>query len=255
MNRRVIVASVGFNWQRVLRGCYGVGLYPSDVVILINSLPSREDSKKAMSTLRDRFEELGLNVVELWLDPDEEFELNVARVRSVIESYGPCSVIFLVGGGLRWLTMTLIMTAIALNTIGGLLGEKSVKVEKIRIELEEEAESIDNIRLTTRYIEISTIPKLADIDAVDYETLKVLSETENSVKTQKIYRDLIERGTRIRDLIEKLKRPRTTITRRLQKLERLGLISRKAAGRGLVYELTTTGKLIAYKPTSSNSFR
>lgn len=247
--RKVIVASVGFNWRRVLRGLYGIGFNPGDAVILVNSYPKRGEAEEAMNILKSRFEELGLNVAELWLNPENPFEYSVAQIRSLVEGYAPCSTVFLVSGGFRWLAMALIMAAIALKTIGEILGDKGVTIEKIRVELEEEAESVSGIELVTPYIEIPVLPKLAELTAVDYEMLRLLGSRRGARVRDVVRLAGEDVEWRVRELVESSREPRTTISRRLQKLERLGLVTREARGRGFIYRLTTLGKMLVLKPS------
>ncbi|AFL66338.1 CRISPR-associated CARF protein Csa3 [Desulfurococcus amylolyticus] len=247
MSRRVIVASVGFTSARVLRGIFGVGFYKGDIVILVNSFPRKKEAEEAMTTLRNESEKLGLKPVELWLNPEYPFEYNVACIRALVEEYAPCNTVFLISGGLRWLAMVLIMVAVALKTIGGVLGDRTINVEKIRVELEEESEGGGEGRLETRFIDIPVIPKLADITAEDYDLLQLIGSREYVTTGHVVKLAESGAGWRIKELVESSKKPRTTISKKLQRLEKLGLVTREARGRGFIYRLTILGKILVLK--------
>jgi len=229
---RVIIAGVGFNWRRVLRGFYGVGFYPGDYAILVNSEPRESSAEEAMSILSSRLSELGLSIRELWLDPARSFEENVAIIRSFIEDNAPCTTIFLVGGGFRWLSTLLMITAMALKSISSII---SVNVEKIRIEIEEEVES-RAVSIPASYIEIPVVPKLVNISAQDYDVLRAIAR----------------RGrTRVRSIVDETSLSRTVIVRRLKKLLDLGLVKFEIRGKGYLYSLTPLGAMIAHRVIQS----
>ncbi|MEM1731361.1 MAG: CRISPR-associated CARF protein Csa3 [Ignisphaera sp.] len=238
--KRIVVASVGFNWSRTLRGIYGIGLYPNDIVILVNSKPEKEDAVKAMNIIKDRLSEVGVKALELWLNPIEPFELNVARVRSLIERCAPCSVVILIAGGFRWITTVLIFSATVLNTIGN-LARDSIIVEKIRIEIEEEIEGIDITDSKPLYIEIHRIPKLINLTIEDYEILKIIGQNQDIRQNSLTKKSIIK----IKDIANQSGKPRTTIIRKLLKLEKIGLITREVQGRYYTYKLTDIGKMLA----------
>ncbi|MEM1560290.1 MAG: CRISPR-associated CARF protein Csa3 [Ignisphaera sp.] len=233
--KRIVVASVGFNWSRTLRGIYGIGLYPNDIIILVNSKPEKEDAVNAMNIIKGRLSEVGVKALELWLNHIDPFELNVARVRSLIERYAPCSVVILIAGGFRWITTVLIFSATVLNTIGNLVRERII-VEKIRIEIEEELEGIDITDNKPLYIEIHHIPKLINLTIEDYEILKIIGQNQDINKKSII---------KIKDIANQSGKPRTTIIRKLVKLEKIGLITREVQGRYYTYKLTDIGKMLA----------
>ncbi|MEM1731457.1 MAG: CRISPR-associated CARF protein Csa3 [Ignisphaera sp.] len=233
--KRIVVASVGFNWSRTLRGIYGIGLYPNDIIILVNSKPEKEDAINAMNIIKGRLSEVGVKALELWLNHIDPFELNVARVRSLIERYAPCSVVILIAGGFRWITTVLIFSATVLNTIGNLVRDRII-VEKIRIEIEEELEGIDITDNKPLYIEIHHIPKLINLTIEDYEILKIIGQNQDINKKSII---------KIKDIANQSGKPRTTIIRKLVKLEKIGLITREVQGRYYTYKLTDIGKMLA----------
>uniref|UniRef100_A0A7C4H256 CRISPR locus-related DNA-binding protein n=1 Tax=Ignisphaera aggregans TaxID=334771 RepID=A0A7C4H256_9CREN len=233
--KRIVVASVGFNWSRTLRGIYGIGLYPNDIIILVNSKPEKEDAVNAMNIIKGRLSEVGVKALELWLNHIDPFELNVARVRSLIERYAPCSVVILIAGGFRWITTVLIFSATVLNTIGNLVRDRII-VEKIRIEIEEELEGIDITDNKPLYIEIHHIPKLINLTIEDYEILKIIGQNQDINKKSII---------KIKDIANQSGKPRTTIIRKLVKLEKIGLITREVQGRYYTYKLTDIGKMLA----------
>lgn len=239
--KRVIVASVGFNWNRTLRGIYGVGLYPNDTVVLVNSRPEKEDAVKAMDILKDRLSEIGVKVLELWLDPLEPFEFNVIRVRSTVERLIPCGVVILIAGGFRWIATVLIMSAVVLNTISDLGSKNRITVEKIRMEVEEEIEGATITDSKPLYIEIHYIPKLLNLTAEDYEILKIIgrghgAEQGSATETP---------AMRIKDIARQSGRPRTTVARKLIRLEKMGLVIRETRGRSFTYRLTSVGKMLS----------
>lgn len=233
--KRIVVASVGFNWSRTLRGIYGIGLYPNDIIILVNSKLEKEDAINAMNIIKGRLSEVGVKALELWLNHIDPFELNVARVRSLIERYAPCSVVILIAGGFRWITTVLIFSATVLNTIGNLVRDRII-VEKIRIEIEEELEGIDITDNKPLYIEIHHIPKLINLTIEDYEILKIIGQNQDINKKSII---------KIKDIANQSGKPRTTIIRKLVKLEKIGLITREVQGRYYTYKLTDIGKMLA----------
>ncbi|MEM1873849.1 MAG: CRISPR-associated CARF protein Csa3, partial [Acidilobaceae archaeon] len=165
---------------------------------------------------------------EVWLKPWEPFEASVAAVRSIVESRAPCSSVFLVGGGFRWLSVLLMITAMALNSVGSFVG---VNVEKVRVEIEEEAED-RAVGLPASYIEIPVVPKLADITAQDYVVLRAVAERGRA---------------RVKSIAGDTGLSRTAVVRRLKRLLDLGLLRFEARGKGYLYSLTPSGVMLAYR--------
>ncbi|MEM1640521.1 MAG: CRISPR-associated CARF protein Csa3 [Acidilobaceae archaeon] len=228
---RAIVAGVGFNWRRVLRGFYGIGFNPGDYAILVNSEPRDNNAVEAMNILSSRLSELGLSTKEFWLDPTKPFEENVAIVRSFIEDRAPCTTVFLIGGGFRWLSALLMMTAMILKSISFV----GVDVEKIRIEIEEELES-RAVSVPTLYIEIPVVPKFVNISVQDYDVLKAIAKKGKA---------------RVKNIIDETSLSRTVVVKRLKKLLDLGLIKSETRGKGNLYSLTQLGVMLAHKVLQS----
>lgn len=229
---RVIVASVGFVWDRVIRAIGRIGLSEGDVVLLFNSEPKVDKAVEAMDKIKKWVEDIFPDVVvELnWLDPRNSFEQNVALIRRKVEEYSPCRSWFLAIGGFRWLTLAVSYAAFAVHTIGEL---RNIVVESLELELEEDTHSRDTIRkmfptAEQRIIKIPVLIKLTNIDSQDIIILKAIAN-----------------GTRkTKQLSQELKIPRATLQRKLNQLVKKELLTYEKKGRNYIYNLTSLAQII-----------
>jgi len=230
--RKVVIASVGFAWDRVARSIGRVGVGEGDVVLLFNSIPQAPPAVEAMKRLRGWLAETYPGVVfeDYWLDPRAGFEEDVAFIRRRVEAYAPCRAFFLAVGGFRWLALAVSYAAFAAYTVGAI---RKIRVEGLELELEEDAQSRDVIRQMfptqeSRVIRIPVLTKLADID---YEDLQILEKISSGIK-------------RAKQLSKELGIPRATMQRKLVQLVKKNLISYERRGRSYLYTPTQLAKML-----------
>ncbi len=230
--KKVVVASVGFTWDRVARAVGRIGVGEGDAVLLFNSVPEVQQAIEAMERLRKWIEETYSSVtVEVhWLDPRNGFEKNVAFVRKRVETYAPCRAWFLAVGGFRWLAIAISYAAFATYTVGEI---RRIRVESLELELEEDTRSRNVIRQLfptqeSRVIKVPILVKLAD---VDYEDLLILETIARGVR-------------RAKQLSRELGIPRATLQRKLMQLVNKGLLTYEKRGRSYLYTPTPLAQML-----------
>lgn len=230
--RKVILATVGFNYSRPWRAVASIGLEPGSLVIIVNSEPRTREAVDAVEKLKnmiiDAYGDLHVETRDVWLDPSNGIPRGVAKMRRVVEEAAPASAYILASGGLRWLVVSALLTAMALQTVGVFRG---IKVEMLRVDLESEAEGIDlNIRPEMlQPLQLESVPPLATID---YKELLVVETLAGLGRA------------RVKSIARSLQVSRTLADRLLRKLESKKLISSEVRGRGKLYSLTDLGYML-----------
>lgn len=230
--RKVVVASVGFTWERVARAVARVGVGGGDAILLFNSVPRVEAAERAMNSLVEWFSNVFSDVcVEcFWLDPRDGFENNVAKIRREVERFAPCRAYFLAIGGFRWLSLAVAYAAFATHTLSHI---NKVVVESLELELEEDTRSRDAIRelFPTQESRVIKIPVLLKLAEIDFEDLQILKEIESGAR-------------RAKQLCKKLDIPRSTMQRKLVQLVNKGLLTYEERGRSYLYKTTPLAKML-----------
>lgn len=231
--RKIIVVSVGFAWDRVVRAIGRVGLGEGDVALLLNSEPRVERAVEAMNKIKEWIDNVfpGVIVELYWLDPRNGFERNVAFIRRRVEEYSPCRSWFLAIGGFRWLALAVSYATFAIYTISEL---HQIKVESLELELEEDTYSRDVIRkmFPTAEQRVIRIPILIKLTSIDYQDLTILKAIADGTKET-------------RKLIQRLGIPRATLQRRLNKLIKKELLTYEKKGRNYIYSLSPLAQMLA----------
>jgi|UniRef100_A0A7J2TB19 CRISPR locus-related DNA-binding protein len=236
IHRRVVIVSVGHNFERPFHAVARVGVGKGDVVILVNSMPITDRAEEVMKELSVKIGNTygGVIIETLWLDPRNQFEENIAVLRRTVERYAPCEVFILAVGGFRWLSIALLYLAQVLKSIDMVRGFKEIDFE---LELEEDTisrEIIEKLFPTqqTRVIRIPIIPKLIEITAQELKILETISNEKKRIK------DIL---TYLNEQIMDMKRQ--TLQRKLRQLAKKELIVYRPAGKQYIYELTSLGKM------------
>ncbi len=233
--RRVLVASVGHTFSTVFQAVARIGVGSGDSVVLVNSLPRSKAAAEVMAKLGERLREVygGVEVLEVWLDPREAFEANVARLRSIVENRAPCRAVFLGVGGFRWLAIALWYAAVAVHTVGGYQG---ITVEDYVLILEEDESSAVPEAYPTIEERIIRIPILARLAEITEEELRILRAVETGHR-------------RARQLQRALNTPLSTLQKRLASLVKKNLLQYEKRGKSYLYTLTPLAVMLTSKPT------
>ena len=234
--RKVVITSVGHAFERPYRAISRVGIGVGDAVILVNSFPISQQAWNTMEELKTRINEVYFNVFveEVWLDPRNRFEDNVATLRKIVEKYAPCKVSILAVGGFRWLNIALMYLAQVLQSIALI---KNIIGISFELELEEDTMSKEVIEKffptqESRVVKILSIPKLVELSATEIRILEVISSGKTKVK------QILEA---LKELNIEITRP--TLQRKLHQLARKGLVTYVPKGKSYSYSLTPLGKL------------
>jgi CRISPR locus-related DNA-binding protein len=234
--RKVVITSVGHAFERPYRAISRTGIGVGDVVILVNSFPISQQARSTMEKLKTRISKVYFNVFveEVWLDPRNRFEDNVATLRKIVERYAPHKVSILAVGGFRWLNIALMYLAQVLQSIALI---KNVIEISFELELEEDTMSKEVIEKffptqESRVVKILSIPKLVELSATELRILEVISSGKTKVK------QILEA---LKELDIEITRP--TLQRKLRQLVRKGLITYTPKGKSYSYSLTPSGKL------------
>ena len=234
--RKVVITSVGHAFERPYCAVSRVGIGVGDVVILVNSFPISQQARNTMEELKTRINEVYFNVFveEVWLDPRNRFEDNVATLRKIVERYSPCKVSVLAVGGFRWLNIALMYLAQVLQSIALI---KNIIEISFELELEEDTMSKEVIEKffptqESRVVKILSIPKLVELSATELKILEVISCGKTKVK------QILEA---LKELNIEITRP--TLQRKLHQLARKGLVTYVPKGKSYSYSLTPLGKL------------
>jgi CRISPR locus-related DNA-binding protein len=234
--RKVVITSVGHAFERPYRAISRTGIGVGDVVILVNSFPISQQARSTMEKLKTRISKVYFNVFveEVWLDPRNRFEDNVATLRKIVERYAPHKVSILAVGGFRWLNIALMYLAQVLQSIALI---KNVIEISFELELEEDTMSKEVIEKffptqESRVVKILSIPKLVELSATELRILEVISSGKTKVK------QILEA---LKELDIEITRP--TLQRKLRQLVRKGLITYTPKGKSYSYSLTPLGKL------------
>lgn len=234
--RKVVITSVGHAFERPYRAISRVGIGVGDAVILVNSFPISQQAWNTMEELKTRINEVYFNVFveEVWLDPRNRFEDNVATLRKIVEKYAPCKVSILAVGGFRWLNIALMYLAQVLQSIALI---KNIIGISFELELEEDTMSKEVIEKffptqESRVVKILSIPKLVELSATEIRILEVISSEKTKVK------QILEA---LKELNIEITRP--TLQRKLHQLARKGLVTYTPKGKSYSYSLTPLGKL------------
>ena len=241
--KKCSIISVGFYPGNALQAL--AKTLPIDVVFLVNSEPKNERAMRAMEDIHKFINEFSSKVgsevttIDLWLDPKDGIVNAVARLRSTIEEYAPCSITIGMAGGLRWLSATLMFLALTLSSVGKYVG---VTVDYVYTMLEEESRSIRTLFRTIeeRTIPWPTIPKLVDLTFDEYNVLKLIGLGKHRAKD--IHSELNKNCKRPSGCISM-----ATIQRILVKLVKKGLISYEKRGKAHYYDLKPLGTMIIGK--------
>jgi CRISPR locus-related DNA-binding protein len=234
--RKVVVTSVGHAFERPYRAISRVGIGVGDVVILVNSFPISSQAQNTMKELKTRINEVYLNalVEEVWLDPRNEFENNVASLRKAIEKYVPCRISILAVGGFRWLNIALLYLAQVLRSIAPI---KNIAEISFELELEEDTFSREVMEKffptqESRIVKISIIPKLVELTDIELRILEAINM--GKTKAKQILEVLRKQNIEI---------TRPTLQRKLHQLVKKGLITYTPKGKSYTYSLTSIGRL------------
>lgn len=229
---KVIVSSVGFAWERVIRAIGRVGLGEGDVVLLFNSEPKIDRAVEAMNRIKEWIGNVFSNIiVEIyWLNPREGFEFNVAFIRKKVEAHIPCRVWFLAIGGFRWLALAVSFAAFAIHTIGEI---RNISVESLELELEEDIHSKDIIKqmFPTQEQRIIKVPVLIKLTNIDSKDLTILEAIAQGIRKSK-------------QLVQQLNIPRATLQRKLNQLVKKELVKCEKRGKSYIYSITPLAQML-----------
>jgi len=199
--KKLIVSSIGFDVNLVVRSLLRIGTAPGDVVVLVYSLTGDDISKKrvseAVSTMKGLLRGAGVEVVDCEVTGMDFFE-DVSRVVNVLKKFSFSEVIASLVGGMR---MTLFAILFAMELIS-----RSTKVKAL-IHLMRE-DGIYDITLKA-----PLIPKLGRSETKALRLVKELGLSN------------AKRADIVKKLSDVMKVSEMAVRKVLESLERKGLIS------------------------------
>jgi CRISPR locus-related DNA-binding protein len=199
--KKLVVSSIGFDVNLVVRSLLKVGITPSDVVVLVYSLTGDDISKKrvseAVSTMKGLLRGAGVEVVDCEVTGMDFFE-DVKRVINILKKLGPSEVIASLVGGMR-MTLFAILFAIELIT-------RSTKIKAL----------IHLMREDGLYDITLKAPLVSKLGRSEARVLRLMKELGLSNT---------RRADAVKKLSEVMKVGEMAVRKVLESLERKGLIS------------------------------
>lgn len=205
----MIVITLGFEEKFALRCVLRSGVSPGDRILVLTSKNGSNRSNKAFILFKQVISEIFPEILIKKFEIDvKDFYSSVSKIREIILSHSKPSekVILNISGGQRILIVELLSAAIS-------IGSKDYYIE---IETEDSSKVVQ-VPLTMM------LP--SNIDDIDR---KILREVE-----------LHSKGISLSELCKKTNMSKSTVWRRLDKMCKLGLVSRDA---GRKYRITNVGR-------------
>jgi hypothetical protein len=218
---RCVVIGVGSDIAPARLALVNTAVNEDDAVILVGF------SVDALSALgrfaRGVYRDLNVKVEQIPLNPRARLVDAVVGLRTLIEDHAPCSVVIGITGD-RWLTTVLGFLAMALATVGVFDG---LSVGRVFVMPVDKGEPID----------WPTVPKLIDVNLVEYRVLKLICTGYHRAKEiTEGYASKFSESISLQ-AIEKV----------LARLRARGLVNSEPIGKAYSYGVTELGRLIACK--------
>lgn len=206
---RLIVLTLGFDEKFAVRGILRYTPKPEDVIAIITASPFVEKAEKALKTLLEVLKNYaGIENIEIVEVDVADPESAKHKIKELISKY-ECELIANLSGGMR---------ALILITLAAVLSSN----KKALIELE--TENLENI--------ITFNPDFFRPEPIDESDRRIL-------------RKIAEIGeVKLDEFAEIIGKSRTTTYRILKKLVKTGYIVERKVGRGVVYTVSSKGRLM-----------